>query len=91
LDTLGGLSAKAYKVYTVTKDGVEGGGDQQIHLASGQPYLPADGKPDPNTLNLADLLGANGKPVPITVKGYHLDSLQAIRFANRQLTKAVQM
>lgn len=88
LDTLGGLSAKSYKVYTVTKDGVEGGGDQQIHLASGQPYLPADGKPDPNTLNLADLLGANGKPVPITVKGYHLDSLQAVRFAKSATDKS---
>jgi hypothetical protein len=81
LETLGGLPAKSYKVYTVTKDGVEGGGDQQIHFANGQPYLPADSKPDPNTLNLADLLGKNGKPIPITLKGYHLDSLEAVRFA----------
>jgi hypothetical protein len=80
LDALGGLPAKVYKVYTVTKDGVESGGDQLIHLGSG-PYLPAEGKPDPNTLNLADLLGKNGKPIPVTLKGYHLDSLQAVRVA----------
>ncbi len=87
LDTLGGLSAKSYKVYTITKDGVEGGGDQQIHFASGQPYLPADGKPDPNTVNLADLLGKSGKPIPITLKGYHLDILQAVRFAKSATDK----
>jgi hypothetical protein len=87
LDTLGALPAKAYKVYTVTKDGVEGGGDQQLHFASGQPYLPADGKPDPNTVNLADLLGKSGKPIPITLKGYHLDILQAVRFAKSATDK----
>jgi hypothetical protein len=80
LDVLGALPAKVYKVYTVTKDGIESGGDQLIHLASGQPYLPANGKPDPNTLNLADLLGKNGKPISITLKGFHLDNLQAVRF-----------
>jgi hypothetical protein len=80
LDALGALPAKLYKVYTVAQDGVESGGDQVIHL-SAQAYLPAQGKPDPNSVNLEDLLGKNPKSISITLKGYHLDALQAVRLA----------
>jgi hypothetical protein len=80
LDSLGLLPAKVYKVYGVTKDGVESGGDQLAHLSI-EPYLPPTGKPEPNTLDLDAMLSANAKPVVVTFKGYHLDGLQSIRFA----------
>jgi len=80
LDALGKLPGKSYKVSTVTKDGVETPWNLFVNL-SGEPYLPAAGQPDPASLNLADLLGKDGKPIPVTLKGYHLDSLQSVRFA----------
>jgi hypothetical protein len=80
LDSLGALPAKLYKVSTVTQDGVETPGNQVVHL-SAEPYIPATGKPDPNSVNLAELVGANAKPVPIALKGFHLDDLQSVRFA----------
>jgi hypothetical protein len=38
-------------------------------------------------LDLATLLGKNGKPIPITLKGYHLDTLGSVRFAKSPTDK----
>lgn len=80
LDSLGLLSAKVYKVYGITKDGIENGGDQLVHL-SVEAYLLPTCKPEPNTLDVDAMLSVNAKPVVVTSKGYHLDGLLSIRFA----------
>jgi hypothetical protein len=65
LDQVGPLNAKAYKVYTVTKDGVEDGGTQILHLDL-QPFLSE--KPDPPEVDLAKLQAKDAQKVTITLK-----------------------
>lgn len=78
-DKLGALNASAYKVYTVTKDGVEGGGDQLLHFNNAKSTLQAG--PDPAQVDLGKLQAKDAKPVQITLKGYHLDKLKGIRLS----------
>ena len=75
VDKMGALNASAYKVYTVTKDGVEGGGDQLLHFNSAPSLLAG---PDPAKVDLGNLQAKDAKPVQITLKGHHLDKLTGI-------------
>src|SRR5258708_6826255 len=77
VDKLCELSANAYKAYTVTKDGVEGGGDQLLHFDSTTPLLL--GGPDPAQVDFGKLQVKDAKPVQITLKGCHLDKLKGIQ------------
>jgi hypothetical protein len=79
LASLGALPAKLYKVYTENTDGTEGGGDLPLNF-SGDPYLPASGKPSPAEINLADVQSSKDG-VPVTLSGYHLDQVQSVQFA----------
>jgi len=76
VDKLCELTANAYKVYTVTKDGVEGGGDQPLHFDSATPLLFAG--PDPAIVDLDKLQAKDAKPVQIALKGCHLDKASGV-------------
>jgi hypothetical protein len=75
LDQLCPLNGKAYKVYTVTKDAIEDGGNQIVHL-NVDPRLTAP--PDPATVDVAKLKGKGAQKVTITLTGCHLDKLKEI-------------
>jgi hypothetical protein len=70
------LTASAYKVYTVTKDGVEGGGDQLLHFDSTTPLLFAG--PDPAIVDIDKLQAKDAKPAQIALKGCHLDKVTGV-------------
>lgn len=76
VDKLCELTANAYKVYTVTKDGVEGGGDQLLHLDSATPLLFAG--PTPALVDIDKLQAKDAKPVQIALKGCHLDKVTGV-------------
>jgi hypothetical protein len=79
VDKLGELTASAYKVYTVTNSGAEGGGDQILHFDSQTPFL--SGAPDPTEIDLGSLQAKDAQKISIALKGYHLDKLSAIRLS----------
>jgi len=76
---LGSLPAQSYKVYTVTKDGVESGGTQIVHLSSA-PFLTDD--PARPALQLDQLSAKAAAAATINLKGYHLDKLTSIHLGN---------
>jgi hypothetical protein len=78
LDQVGPLNAKAYKVYSVTKDGIEDGGNQILHLGL-QPFLSE--KPDPPEVDLAKLPATVAQKITVTLKGYHLDKLKEVHLS----------
>jgi hypothetical protein len=79
MDKLCALNASTYKVYTVTKNGVEGGGDRLLHFDSTKPVLLAG--PDPAQVDLSKLQAKDAKPIQITFKGCHLDKLTGVQLA----------
>jgi hypothetical protein len=83
VDKLCGLTASAYKVYTVTKDGVEGGGDQLLHFDTATPLLFAG--PDPATVDLAKLQ-ISTTPIPIALKGCHLEKVSGVELTGNNQT-----
>lgn len=89
VDGLCELTATAYKVYTVTKDGVEGGGDQLLHLDSATPLLFVG--PDPATVDMDKLQTKDAKPVQIALKGCHLDKVTGVELTGGTQTIDLKM
>jgi hypothetical protein len=73
------LTASAYKAYTVTKDGVEGGGDQTLHFDTTTPVLLAD--PKPSEVDLAALQAPKAQPATIELQGCHLEQVTGIQLS----------
>ena len=65
------LQKTAYKIYTVTSNGIEDGGTQTIHLSQ-EPFLTD--APTPASISSA--------PTTLSLKGCHLDQLQAIQLGD---------
>jgi hypothetical protein len=82
-DKLGQLTASAYKVYTVTKDGVEGGGDLLLHFDSATPVLTAG--PEPASIDLGKLKAKDAAKIPIALKGFHLDKVTSAHLTGAKL------
>ena len=79
LSEVGPLEKPTYKVYTVTKDGVEAGGEQKLHFGL-TPVVQLDPK-NPYEIDLAKL--NQSKPsADVTFSGYHLDHVTRIQFTS---------
>jgi hypothetical protein len=78
MDQIGPLGQKTYKVFTVTKDGIENGGSQVLHFNL-EPLLSAD----PDAVPLDKLTDAKST-VTVTLKGYHLDKVTKIKLSESE-------
>ena len=81
LDQIGVLNQKAYKVFTVTKDGAENDGKQILHFSL-EPTLSAapTGKDIPLALDKLTAKGATSVSIPLN--GYHLDKLAGVHLGS---------
>ncbi len=81
LEQIGPLNQKAYKVFTVTKDGAENGGQVILHFDL-QPILSSapSGKDVPIPLDKLTAKGATN--VSVTLNGYHLDKLESVHLGS---------
>jgi len=71
---LGALNKPEYKIYTVTKEGIESSTNQTSHFGPNRPVL-ADIAPP--SLDLAK----DKLPVTVSLTGYHLDQAATVRLA----------
>lgn len=81
LDQIAVLNEKKYKVFTVTKDGVEND-SSQIVLLSSSPILSSVSTDKDATVALDKLMVKSAPSVTVTLTGYHLDNLSSVHLGS---------